>query len=52
MQFPPKASIARSGFGVAAAAFLIMLSVPPWAWADPIPSGWQAANMKPISEKP
>jgi hypothetical protein len=48
MQFPPKASIARSGFGVAAAAFLVMLSVPPWAGADPIPSGWQAANMKPI----
>ena len=48
MQFPLKASTARSGFGVAATALLVMLSAPPCAWSDPIPGGWQAANMKPI----
>lgn len=48
MKFRIKSFIERFGFGVATAAFLVMLSGAPCAWSDPIPGGWQASNMKPI----
>jgi hypothetical protein len=48
MKFSARASIQRLLLSVSIAVSVLILAAQPNTYADPIPKGWQASNMKAI----